>query len=55
MERIINIAIKYDISNIPKESLTPKKTVKKMVENDLLGYFIEDEGFKSFDVEVKDI
>lgn len=56
MNREINITVKYDISeeSFIGVKITPKETVKKMVEEKIADIFGGDEGFNGIEVTVKD-
>lgn len=56
MNREINITVKYNISdeNFIGVKITPKETVKKMVEEKITDIFGWDEGFNGIEVTVKD-
>lgn len=56
MNREINITVKYDISekSFIGVKITPKETVKKMVEEKIADIFGWDEGFNGIEVTVKD-
>lgn len=56
MKRIIKITVTYDLSNpdFEKLQITPRETVKKMVEEDMIEQFGQDEGYLGIEVEVID-
>lgn len=56
MKRIIKVTATYDLSNpdFKRLQITPKETVKKMVEVDMIEQFGQDEGYLGIEVEVID-
>ena len=56
MKRIIKVTATYDLDDDPYLSLsiTPKETVKQMVEEEMVEYFGWDEGYLGIEVEVID-
>lgn len=56
MNREINITVKYNMSeeNFIGVEITPKETVKTMVEEKMVDIFGWDEGFNGIEVTVKD-
>ena len=54
-ERIINIRVSFDMSNIPEGStITPKEKVEEMVSTEMNDLFAWDEGFNGVEVDVID-
>jgi hypothetical protein len=56
MKRIIKVTATYDLDDEPYLSLsiTPKETVKQIVEDEMVEYFAWDEGYLGIEVEVID-
>ena len=54
-ERIINITVSFDMTDIPVGStITPKEKVKDIVEKEMIEAFGWDEGFRDLKVDVID-
>lgn len=54
-ERIINIAVSFDMTDIPIGStITPKEKVKEIIEKEMAETFGWDEGFRDLKVDVID-
>ena len=55
-ERIIKVTVTYDLDDPEFEGMqiTPKETVKEMVEREMVEVFGWDEGYRGVDVEVID-
>lgn len=54
-ERIINITVSFDITNIPVgATITPKEKVKEIVEKEMAEVFGWDEGFRDLKVDIID-
>ena len=55
-ERIIKVTVTYDLNDpdFRGMQITPKETVKEMVEREMVEAFGCDEGFRDVDVEVID-
>lgn len=55
-KRIINIAVSFDMTDIPTGStITPKEKVKEAVEKEMAETFGDDEGFRDLRVDIIDI
>ena len=55
-ERIINITVSFDMTDIPIGSvITPKEKVKKIVEKEMAETFGADESFRDLKVDIIDI
>lgn len=55
-ERIIKVTVTYDLDDpeLIGMQITPKETVKEMVEREMFEVFGWDEGYRGIDVEVID-
>lgn len=54
MQRDIWIKVTYEIDTDNNLEITPTERVKNMVEEDMLEYFAQDEGFCGMEVDVED-
>lgn len=56
-ERIIKVTVTYDLDDpeLRGMQITPKETVKEMVEREMVEVFGWDEGYRGVDVEVVEV
>lgn len=54
MQRDIWIKVTYEIDTDNNLEITPTERAKNMVEEDMLEYFAQDEGFCGMEVDVED-
>ena len=54
MQRDIWIKVTYEIETDNNLEITPTERAKNMVEEDMLEYFAQDEGFCGMEVDVED-
>ena len=55
-ERIVNITVSFDMTDIPIGStITPKEKVKEIIEREMAETFGDEEGFRNLKVDVIDI
>ena len=55
-ERIVNITVSFDMTDIPIGStITPKEKVKEIIEREIAETFGDEEGFRNLKVDVIDI